>query len=404
MMSTPQQEVERALGMDGKRKPFNWMWIALVIMVGGGIYFLQQEPPAQQVEYVTQTLTRGELQVTVTATGTLQPTKQVEIGSEVSGIIEKVFVDFNDKVIIGQTMAQLDTQTLEARLTSARASLQSAEASLAQAQATVIEVNAKTRRSKELAERDLLSLQTLEADEAASLRATASVAGAEAQVTSAKAALNESETSLAKAVIKSPIDGIIISREVDPGQTMAASFQTPVMFIVAEDLAHMVLNLDIDEADIGQVREGQEAIFRVDAYPRKEFTAKIISVRFNPLKVNNIVTYETVLSVSNPELLLRPGMTATAEILIEETTEVLLVPNRSLRFLPPEERVAQLAAEGDNVWVLENGQPRPVPVAIGLSDGEFTEIKSDSLSADAVLIIDVVREARSPFSGGGPFG
>lgn len=403
-MSTPQQEVERALGMDSKRKPFNWMWIALVIMVGGGIYFLQQEPPAQQVEYVTQPLTRGELQVTVTATGTLQPTKQVEIGSEVSGIIEKVFVDFNDKVIIGQTMAQLDTQTLEARLTSARASLQSAEASLAQAQATVIEVNARTRRSKELAERDLLSLQTLEAEEAASLRATASVAGAEAQVTSAKAALNESETSLAKAVIKSPIDGIIISREVDPGQTMAASFQTPVMFIVAEDLAHMVLNLDIDEADIGQVREGQEATFRVDAYPRKEFTAKIISVRFNPLKVNNIVTYETVLRVSNPELLLRPGMTATAEILIEETTEVLLVPNRSLRFLPPEERVAQLAAEGDNVWVLENGQPRPVPVTVGLSDGEFTEIKSDSLSSDAVLIIDVVREARSPSSGGGPFG
>ena len=402
-MSTPQQEVERALGMDGKRKPFNWMWIALVIMVGGGIYFLEQEPPAQQVEYVTQTLTRGELQVTVTATGTLQPTKQVEIGSEVSGIIEKVFVDFNDKVIIGQTMAQLDTQTLEARLTSARASLQSAEASLAQAQATVIEVNAKTRRSKELTERDLLSLQSLEADEAASLRAIAAVAGAKAQVTSAKAALNESETSLAKAVIRSPIDGIIISREVDPGQTMAASFQTPVMFIVAEDLAHMVLNLDIDEADIGQVREGQEATFRVDAYPRKEFTAKIISVRFNPLKVNNIVTYETVLSVSNPELLLRPGMTATAKILIEETTEVLLVPNRSLRFLPPEERVAQLAAEGDNVWVLENGQPRPVPVAIGLSDGEFTEIKSDSLSADAVLIIDVVREARSPVSGGGPF-
>ena len=358
-MSTPQQEVEQTLGMDGKRKQFNWMWAVLIAMLGGGIYFLQRETPVQLVEYVTQPLTRGELQVTVTATGTLQPTKQVTIGSEVSGIIENVFVDFNDKVIVGQTMAQLDTHTLEARLTSARASVQSAEAA---------------------------------------------VAGAEAQVTSAEAALNESETSLAKAVIRSPIDGIIISREVDPGQTMASSFQTPVMFIVAEDLAHMVLNLDIDEADIGQVREGQEATFRVDAYPRKEFTAKIISVRFNPLKVNNIVTYETVLSVSNPELLLRPGMTATAKILIEETTEVLLVPNRSLRFLPPEERVAQLAAEGDNVWVLENGQPRPVPVAIGLSDGEFTEIKSDSLSADAVLIIDVVREARSPFSGGGPFG
>ena len=403
-MSTPQQEVEQTLGVDGKRKPFNWMWLVPVAMLGGGIYFFQRETPVQLVEYVTRPLTRGELQVTVTATGTLQPTKQVEIGSEVSGIIENVFVDFNDKVTVGQTMAQLDPQTLKARLTSARASLQSAEASLAQARATVLEVGAKTRRSKELTERDLLSLQSLEADEASSLRAIASVAGAEAQVTSAKAALNESETSLAKAVIRSPIDGIIISREVDPGQTMAASFQTPVMFIVAEDLADMVLNLGIDEADIGQVREGQKATFRVDTYPRKEFTAEIISVRFNPLKVNNIVTYETVLSVRNPELLLRPGMTATAEILIEETAEVLLVPNRSLRFLPPEERVALLAAEGDNVWVLENGQPRPVPVTIGLSDGEFTEIKSDSLSADAVLIVDIVREARSTLPGGSPFG
>jgi HlyD family secretion protein len=403
-MSTPQQEVREALGMDGKRKSFNWIWVALIVVVGGGVFLLQRDPPEQLIEYVTQKPKRGVLQVTVTATGTLQPTKQVEIGSEVSGIIENVFVDFNDKVTVGQTMAQLDTQTLEARLTSARASLQSAKASLAQAQATVIEADAKTRRSRELRERNLLSLQTLEADEAASLRAAASVASAEAQVTAAEAALRESETLLAKAVINSPIDGIIISREVDPGQTMAASFQTPVMFIVAEDLAHMLLNLDIDEADIGQVREGQKATFRVDAYPRTEFKAEIISVRFNPLKVNNIVTYETVLSVSNPELLLRPGMTATAEILIEETEEVLLVPNRSLRFLPTDERVAQLAAEGDNVWVLENGQPKPVPVTIGLTDGEFTEIKSGPLSDDAVLIIDIVREARSPLPGGGPFG
>ena len=403
-MSTPQQEVREALGMNGKRTSFNWLWLAPIIVISGGIYFLQREPQAPLVEYVTQPPKRGDLQITVTATGTLQPTKQVEIGSEVSGIIKNVFVDFNDKVTVGQTLAQLDTQTLEARLTSARASLQSAEATLAQAQATVVEADAKTRRSRELRERNLLSLQALEADEAVSLRAAASVASAEAQVTAATAALKESETLLAKAVINSPIDGIIISREVDPGQTMAASFQTPVMFIVAEDLAHMLLNLDVDEADIGQVREGQKATFRVDAYPRTEFTAEIISVRFNPRKVNNIVTYETVLSVSNPELLLRPGMTATAEILIEETEEVLLVPNRSLRFLPSDERVTQLAAEGDNVWVLENGQPKPVPVTIGLTDGEFTEIKSGSLSDDAVLIIDIVRESRSPLPGGSPFG
>ncbi|MBV1904673.1 MAG: efflux RND transporter periplasmic adaptor subunit [Pseudomonadales bacterium] len=403
-MSTPQQEVMQALGLDDKRKSFNWMWIALIAVVGAGIYFLQRDTRVQPFEYVTQKPTRGKIRVTVTATGTLQPTKQVDIGSEVSGMIKKVFVDFNDKVTAGQAIAQLDVQTLEARLTSALASLQGAQASLAEARATLIEVEAKARRSRDLSERNFVSQQILETDEAALLRATASIAGNEAKVTSAKALLKESETALSKAVITSPIDGIIISRRVDPGQTMAASFQTPVMFTIAEDLTSMVLHLDIDESDIGQVQEGQIATFRVDAYPKTEFSAQIISVRFKPLKVNNIVTYETVLSVSNQELLLRPGMTATAEILIEETAEVLLVPNRSLRFLPPDEVVAQTATVEDHVWLLEDGRPKPLSVTIGLTDGQFTEIRSGSLPEDAVLVVDAVREVRSRPSGNGPFG
>ena len=394
----------QALGLDDKRKSFNWMWIALIAVVGAGIYFLQRDTPVQPFEYVTQKPTRGKIRVTVTATGTLQPTKQVDIGSEVSGMIKKVFVDFNDKVTAGQAIAQLDVQTLEARLTSALASLQGAQASLAEARATLIEVEAKARRSRDLSERNFVSQQILETDEAALLRATASIAGNEAKVTSAKALLKESETALSKAVITSPIDGIIISRRVDPGQTMAASFQTPVMFTIAEDLTSMVLHLDIDESDIGQVQEGQIATFRVDAYPKTEFSAQIISVRFKPLKVNNIVTYETVLSVSNQELLLRPGMTATAEILIEETAEVLLVPNRSLRFLPPDEVVAQTATVEDHVWLLEDGRPKPLSVTIGLTDGQFTEIRSGSLPEDAVLVVDAVREVRSRPSGNGPFG
>src|SRR5690606_22219346 len=171
---------------------------------------------------------------------------------------------------------------------------------------------------------------------AAARRAVASVESARAQVTAARAALQETETALGKAVIRAPISGIVISREIDPGQTVAAAFQTPVLFKLAEDLGRMRLHLDVDESDIGKVREGQRAKFRVDAYPGREFEAEIVAVRFNPRTVNNIVTYETVLSVANPELLLRPGMTATADILVAERPNAVLIPNRALRFLPPD--------------------------------------------------------------------
>ena len=182
-----------------------------------------------------------------------------------------------------------------------------AEASLAQAQATVTETRAKAARSRELAARNIASQQTLETDEAAAQRAVAAVASATAQVTVSTATLRESETALRKAVIRAPIDGVIISREIRPGQTVAASFQTPVLFKLAGDLRHMELHFDLDESDVGQVREGQHAEFRVDAYPGRAFDAKIVSVRFNPREVNNVVTYETVLSVENPDLSLRPG-------------------------------------------------------------------------------------------------
>jgi HlyD family secretion protein len=348
--------------------------------------------------YVTEPAREGPLRVTVTATGTLQPVNQVDVGSEVSGIIAKVLVDFNDSVQKGQVIAQLDTQTLEARVASARASLAVAEAAQAQAEATVTETKAKLARSRELAARDIASQQTLESDVAAAQRAVAQVESAKAQVTAQRAALQESETALGKAMIRSPIDGVVISREVRTGQTVAASFQTPVLFKLADDLRHMELHLNVDESDVGQVRTGQKAEFRVDAYPGKTFAAKITSVRFAPKEVNNVVTYETVLSVDNPELLLRPGMTATADILVDHKERALLVPNRALRFLPSE--AAAAAESGPRVWVVRDGAAVAIPVETGLTNGEVTEVTRGDVASGTELIVDIERAPRRQQQGG----
>jgi len=402
-MSAAQNDVINTLGLNSKRKLISKpLVIVVVVIVAVAAYMLTRNTDAEPpIQYVTQAAAKGALTVTVTATGTLQPTNQVDIGSEVSGIIEEVLVDFNDVVTAGQIIARLDTQTLEARLASARAALAVAEASRAQTEATMAEARAKANRSEELALRELVSKQDLETNEAAALRAEAAVESAKAQVTSNQASLKEAETALAKAVIRSPIDGVIISREIDPGQTMAAAFEAPILFIVAEDLRQMQLHLDIDESDIGQVKEGQQASFRVDAFPGQEFKALITSVRFNPREVNNIVTYETVLTVANPDLLLRPGMTATADILVSELKDVLLVPNQALRFLPSED-AAVSASEGDVIWIVEEGKAVSVPVTVGLSNGVVSEITGGNISSGTGVITDIEREARVP-QGGGPF-
>jgi len=382
-MTAGKDEVESALGLDGRapRGKKRWLWILvplLVVAVAVGMRVRRSDAPV----YLTEPASEGPLRVTVTATGTLQPTNQVDVGSEVSGIIDKVFVDFNDAVKRGQVIAQLDTQTLEARTASSRASLAVAEASQATAEATVTE-----------------------ADDAASQRAIAQAASARAQVTAQRASLQESETALRKAVIRAPIDGVVISREVRTGQTVAASFQTPVLFKLADDLRHMELHLNLDESDVGQVRAGQKAEFRVDAYPGRTFAAEITSVRFAPKEVNNVVTYETVLSVDNPDLLLRPGMTATADILVDQKERALLVPNRALRFLPSESAGAEGTGSGPRVWVVRDGAAVAVPVETGLTNGEVTEVTSGDVASGTGVIVDMQRaQRRQAQQGNGPFG
>lgn len=391
-------DVAETLGLDGHgpRRKHRYIWLILAGVVGVGAWFAMRGGESETVEYVSAPVVSGPLFVTVTATGTLQPTNQIDVGSEVSGEVEEIFVDYNDHVTRGQIIAQLNTEQLDARLASTQASLAVAEASLTQARATAEEAQARAARSRRLADTNIASQQTLETDVASAKRAVASVASAEAQVTVARATLLEAQTSLRKAVIRSPIDGMVLSREIDPGQTLASAFQTPLLFKLAANLEQMELHLDIDESDIGLVSEGQHAKFRVDAFPGREFGAKITSVRFDPRTVNNIVTYESILAVENAQLLLRPGMTATADIVVAEKESVLLVPNRALRFLPPGSDRAQARAEnGRNiVWVQRNAELQPVAVEIGLSNDEVTEIVGGDLVAGSEVVIDIDRPER----------
>jgi HlyD family secretion protein len=380
------------------------MLLVLVLFSAGLVYTVfvsrSEEGP---VEYVTRAVSRGTLAVVVTATGTLQPTAEIAVGSEVSGLIKNIFVDFNDTVSAGQVLAEMDTEQLQARVDSARASLKVAEAVYVQAQATAEEAGARATRSVNLAEQHARSRQELETDLAAAKRAMAAVDSAAAQVSSARGSLRDAESALRKAVIRSPIDGIVLSRKADPGQSVAASFEVPVLFQLSRSLEKMLLRLDVAESDIGQVRNGQMAKFRVDAFPRRIFAAEIISVRFSPRTVNNVVAYETILSVANPELLLRPGMTATAEILVAEKPDVLLVPNRALRFIPPEQASGdagkRIFPDGNEarVWVRSASGPVAFPVTIGLSNGEFTEVVGGAIDAGAEVIIDIARSAAAEF-------
>ena len=346
------------------------------------------------LRFKTAAVRRGDLAVRVTATGALEPLNQVEVGTEVSGTIETVAVDYNDRVTSGGVLARLDTDQLDARLRQSQAALALAEARVLDAQATVTETRNRLRRTSDLIAKKLVSPEELDTASAASARAGAALAVAKAQVAQAKAQVDSDQRAVEKAVIRSPIDGIVLERKVEPGQTVAASLQTPVLFTLAENLAQMELHVDVDEADVGQVKVGQEAEFTVDAYPERAFPARIEQVRFAPSTEEGVVTYETLLSVDNSDLLLRPGMTATAEILVERVDDALLVPNSALRFTPPEmegpsrrsgglvslllprpphanKRSAEAgkARPEAQVWVLREGKPEPVAVKTGASDG-----------------------------------
>lgn len=393
-----------------------WLVLALVAVAATALVVAHFRKDESAPNYRTEAATVGTLMVTVSATGNLQPTNQVEVGSELSGIVDEVFVDDNDRVKKDQVLARLDVSKLADAVEKSKASLAAAEAQVLQAQATVAEAGAALTRFQRVADLSggkVPSRSELDTAEANVKRAEASAASARASVAQARANLRSDETNLHKASIRSPIDGVVLTRKVEPGQTVAASFQAPVLFTLAEDLKKMELQVDVDEADVGQVQVGQSATFTVDAWPGREFAAVIQRVSFGSEAAEGVVSYPTVLEVANDDLSLRPGMTGTAEITTLVRENALLVPNAALRFSPqasaapqkaPSRGVAGMllprppqaqrkarpaATEGaPRVWVLRDGEPVAIEVQTGATNGKVTEILGGSLQAGTEVITE----------------
>lgn len=402
---SPKAEMLSRLGLDEEHRGFatrnRWLLIggviALALAAGYALFWSQ----AGNAAYETAEAVRTDLVVGVSATGTLQPENQVDVGPEISGRIERVPVDFNDIIAEGDILAELDTEQLDARLAQSNAALNAARASVSQNQATLEQARATAARAEGLFERMVVSEQDLETARADFQRAQANLERARADAELAAAQVDADRTALSKAVIRSPISGVVLDRLVEPGQTVAASFQTPVMFTLASDLSRMELIVDIDEADIGSVREGQMATFTVDAFPQRRFDAELVSVRNAPNIENGVVTYKGVMIVDNSSALLRPGLTASANIVVEELQDTLFVPNGGLRFTPParvSDGLPPLEPPMDGtvtgrVWVLEAGQPVSRDIVIGRSNGQLTEVISGDIEAGDEIIVDLQNAA-----------
>ncbi|RDC61296.1 Macrolide export protein MacA [Alteripontixanthobacter maritimus] len=419
-------QIDEFLG--AKPRPWwrRWMkvWLPVLVLVILALSVSQCMGGDEQPEYITDDVVARSLDLTVSATGNLRPTNQVDIGSEVSGRVDRVLVDVNDRVARGQVLAQINTDVIGDQVTQGRANVNAARAQLNQAGATLDVERAQLARLRNVYEASggkVPSQTELEQAEAAVKRSAAAVASARANITSAEAQLSSSVTSRNRAVIRSPVSGVVLARQVEPGQTVVASFNTPNLFIIAEDLAAMQLRVEIDEADVGQVEEGQKATFTVDAYPGRRFPAVVERVdqassntgsqtgQATP-GANSVVSYEARLAVTNSEGLLRPGMTATATIATQSTGKKMLVPNGALRFDPDEEvdtgggsalnvevgleQQEQQASIGvgskQRVHVLkDDGTLEAIDVITGQTDGRMTVVTSSALEPGMKVVTGV---------------
>lgn len=386
--------------------------IAIAAAVVAGWYFYSGSSDSSSVRYQSEATARDTLTVTVTATGTVQPTTQVDISSELSGMIAEVMVEHNDLVEAGSVLAKLDTTKLEAQVANAEAALAAAAARVEQAKGSLAEAQTKYDSAQRLDATGYATRNEFLSAKVALASAQASLAIAEADQSLAQANLSLQQADLENAVIRSPIRGVVLDKEADAGQIVAASFSAPTLFTIAEDLTRMELRVDVDEADIGRVAVGNEATFSVDAYSDKRFPAVITSVRYAPESTDGVVTYKAVLSVDNTEMALRPGMTATATIVVRKLEDVLMVPNAALRYVPPQtvqddtesrsgsgllglimprrpgSSVSEDRNGGKSVWVLRDGAPVEVSVEAGESDGRMTQIVSGEIAEGDQVITD----------------
>jgi HlyD family secretion protein len=418
-----QEKIADLIGPEGVAPGRPGRNLALAAVAGGvvllGLWWVFWGRGESAPVYVTELAEVDGLVVTASATGTLQPTNEVEVGSELSGILDLVTVDYNDRVTKGQLLARLDVSKLTAEMLQSAAALEAAQAALEERKATVVEAEAEVARLRAVRVASggrVPSAQDMDAAEATAARARAASQSAEAQIALARAKLDFDRTNLAKAEIRAPIDGIVLRRNVEAGQTIAASLQTPVLFTLAEDLTKMDLEVDVDEADVGQVREGQRATFTVDAYPDREFPAHITQLRYASETIEGVVSYKAILVVENSDLALRPGMTATAEIVVAEIEDALLIPNAALRFVPPQKetdergllqklvpfgprrtarrRDAEPGVARRTVYRLVGGKPEQIEIEVGATDGQRTQVLAGDVAAGTAVIVDTASGGR----------
>lgn len=407
---------------------------AAIAIVGGSVAaYYRAGVDNKTPEYVTAPVTRGDVLTKVEATGTLQAVTTVQVGVQVSGTIKALFADYNSHVKKGQVIAELDPSLFQTQVDQARASLLKLQADVERAKVDVQDTQTKMRRAEEMWKQQLIARADYDTAKTTADQAQAALKSAQAQVAQAQASLNQAEVNLDHTIIRAPIDGIVVSRNVDVGQTVAASLQAPTLFVLANDLSHMQVNASIDEADIGKIKPGEHATFTVDAYPGEPFSGTVSQVRLQPVVESNVVSYTTTIDVPNPELKLKPGMTATVTVEVARANDVLRVPNAALRFRPSGNaasaaarptgtsgRVAGTQA-GDNrgqntgrVFVLENGQLHPVRVETGISDGTTTAVLQGQLAEGAPVVTGIANPAGGasqtsgspllPFGGRGRFG
>lgn len=391
------------------------MFFLLTGLLGVGFWNLRNG--AQESPYVTAPVQKGDINQVVSATGTLQAVVTVQVGSQVSGTIAKLNVDFNSEVKKDQVLAELDPSKFKARVDEEKANLLGAQANLAKTKVSLEDTRRNLARAAELRKRDLISQSELDAAQTAFDAAAAQFEVAKARVEQAQAALNQAAVDLANTITRSPVDGIVISRNVDVGQTVAASLQAPTLFMIANDLSKMEVHTNVAEADIGNVWEGQEATFTVDAYPTRRFAGKVSQVRNAPTTVQNVVTYNAVVGIENERLLLKPGMTANVEFLVSQKSDILRIPNMALRFKPPTEKQqvqdsthqtdrtgggargehprsgagTRRSRSGDGrrvkVYLLRGQQLSPVQVHLGITDGSYTEVVEGEIEEGQQIIL-----------------
>lgn len=369
--------------------------VLIAAALGSAAFFLFKGNK-DEMNFKTEKVAKGDIVSSITASGAVNAVTTVLVGTQVSGTIKNIYVDFNSVVKQGQLIAQIDPAIFEAQVEQAKANLLSAKANVEKANVALADTQRTLKRQKELFAKNLIAMSDVDAAGTAHDAAVTQVSAAKAQMAQTEAALKITETNLRYTKIVSPVNGTVVSRNVDTGQTVAASFQTPTLFNIAQDLTKMQVNSSVAEADIGKIQIGQPVEFTVDAYPDSPFKGSVSEIRNAPVTVQNVVTYDVVVKVDNPELKLKPGMTANVSIIVSSKSDVLRIPNAALRFRPSDQqKISEKREKGSGVWVLENEKLKRIAITTGISDGAYTELLSGEIREGQEVIVESLSKPKN---------